>query len=107
MTEGYYYLRDSDYNDYGSFSIVIDNGVITVTANTSAITYSISNNIVTVEYPTIDNVAIIGTSYDNWWLWKAITKTPSSIIPLKSQVEINTDAIASILQRLSALENNS
>ena len=94
MTDGYYALYNDNYDCFGKFNIESNGGVITVSTRdceeyepTTSITYSISGNVVTVEYPTITNVTKIGTSYDNYWTWKAIV---NNVTPIIDQVTANT-----------------
>jgi hypothetical protein len=97
MTYGSYTLYNNNYDCFGVFVIESNGGVITVSARdcesepTTSITYSISGNVVTVEYPTIANVTIIGTAYDNYWVVKAIG---DNVTPLIDQVTANTTRLA-------------
>ena len=106
MTYGAYSLNNNNYDCFGNFVIESNGGVITVSTTdcesqpTTSITYSISDNVVTIEYPTITNVTIIGTSYDNYWTIKAISET-SSVTPLIDQVSANTTALGAVDSRLA------
>ena len=105
MTYGGYTLYNSNDDCLGFFSIESNGGVITVETRdcqyyepTTSITYSISGNVVTVEYPTITNVTKIDTSYDNYWIWKAIVNNET---PLIDQVIENEEVTAAALNALN------
>ena len=99
MTYGAYTLYNNNHDCFGVFVIESNGGVITVSTidcqsePATNITYSINDNVVTIEYPTITNVTIIGTSYDNYWTIKAISGT-STVTPLIDQVTANTVSIS-------------
>ena len=92
MTEGYFYFKDDGYNELGKIFIEISNGNISVT-DYENVTYTISGDVVTVNYPSIAaDVVKINSSYDCYWTVKAYT---SGIVyePLIDQVSANTISI--------------
>ena len=103
MTDGGYTLCNDNYDCFGVFNIESNGGVITVETldceykPTTSIIYSISGNVVTVEYPTITNVTKIGTSYDNYWTWKAIVNNATPLIDKVIENEEVTAAALNVL----------
>jgi len=111
MTSGGYTLQNDNYDCFGIFQIESNNGVITVTTNdcnsnpSTSITYSISGNVVTIEYPTITGVTNIGTSYDNYWTFKAIIE--GEVKSLKEYTYDKFDEVEEVTAAsLNALNDN-
>ena len=99
MFEGYFYFYD-EHNEVGRVFIVSQYGTIDVDCENA--TYTISGNVVTVNYPSIAaDVVKIYSSYDCYWTVKAYT---SGIVyePLIDQVSANTISIQGKQDTLSA-----
>ena len=87
-----YSFFDENYDQLGYITVLYNDGDVTVD-NYANVTYSISGNVVTVNYPTIAaNVTVIGSGYDNVYTIKAIGE--SSVISVKDQVTANTASIS-------------
>ena len=100
MTENGYAFWKTDWEELGNISIVVSNGNISVTSYEN-VTYSISGNVVTVEYPTIAaEVTKIHSNYDQFWTVKAYT---DSIVyePLIDQVSANTSVLNDLVPRIA------
>ena len=98
-----FYFNNSNDDTIGQIDITIDNGVVTVNDEyTQNVTYSISGNIVTVEYTSIAaNVDHIYSVYDNYWTTTAFVNV-SGMIPLIDQVSANTISLSDKQDTLSA-----
>ena len=100
MFEGYFFFKDDDYNELGRVFIVSQYETIDVDCENA--TYTISGNVVTVNYPSIAaDVVKISSSYDCYWTVMAYT---SDIVyePLIDQVSANTISIQGKQDTLSA-----
>lgn len=95
MTDGYFTLVSDTQQDYlGYIYISSTGGNITVTA--SAVTYTISGNVVTATYPSIaQDITSINSSYDCYWTVNAYGE--EIMVPLKDKVT----ALDGINERLS------
>ena len=87
-----YSFFDENYENLGQITVLYNDGDVTVD-NYENVTYSISGNVVTVNYPTIAaSVTVIGSAYNNIYTIKAIGE--SSVISVKDQVTANTASIS-------------
>ena len=99
-----YSFFDENYEQLGYITVNYNDGDVTVGSDYVNVTYSISGNVVTINYPTIAaNVTAIGSAYDNIYTIKAIGE--SSVISVKDQVFANTAAIDTKQPLLQAGEN--
>ena len=99
--ENVFIFNSSEGDLLGFIVIDVNDGVITVSQNNN-VTYSISGNNVTVEYPSIAaNVDHIYASYDNYWTTTAFVNA-SGMIPLINQVSANTISLSGKQDTLSA-----